>query len=68
MNTARIVLFLALSSFATAADLTPQLGSLGEKLLEETFTSTELPKGWASNTGTLALPTRTMPGYCLASR
>ncbi|MCF7786716.1 MAG: hypothetical protein K9N47_11380 [Prosthecobacter sp.] len=53
MNPARTFLFLAISSFVAAADLTPQLGTLGDKLLEETFTGTELPKGWASNTGTL---------------
>lgn len=53
MNPARIVLFLAISSFTIAADLTPQLGTLGDKLLEETFMGAEVPKGWASNTGTL---------------
>ncbi len=53
MNPSRIFLFLAFSGFAAAADLAPQLGTLGDKLLEESFAGTELPKGWASNTGTL---------------
>ncbi len=53
MKSARLFLFLAIASFAAAADLTPQLGTLGDKLLEETFSGTEVPKGWASNTGTL---------------
>lgn len=53
MNPARTFLFLALSSFATAADLSPQLGTLGDKLLDESFTAPELPKGWNANTGTL---------------
>ena len=53
MNCARTFLFLALSSFAAAADLNPQLGTLGDKLLEETFSGAEVPKGWVANTGTL---------------
>jgi hypothetical protein len=53
MNLEPFFLFLVFCRFVTAADLTPQLGSLGEKLLEESFAGAEVPKGWASNTGTL---------------
>lgn len=53
MNPALIFHFLAISSFVAAAELTPQLGTLGDKLLEESFSGSEVPKGWASNTGTL---------------
>lgn len=53
MKIASLLLFAALSSLAHSADLTPQLGTLGDKLLEETFTAPELPKGWNANTGTL---------------
>lgn len=63
MNPARLLLFLALSSFAAAADLTPQLGTLGDKLLEETFNGSEVPKGWNANTGTL----RVAEGMLLAA-
>jgi hypothetical protein len=62
MKSARIILFLAISSIANALDMTPQLGTLGDKLLEETFTGAEVPKGWASNTGTL----RVVDGALLA--
>jgi hypothetical protein len=60
MNPARTLLFLAIASFATAAELTPQLGTLGDKLLDETFTAPELPKGWVSNTGTLRVSDGTL--------
>lgn len=63
MNPARAFLFLALAGFAAAADLTPQLGTLGDKLHEETFTGSELPQGWVSNTGTL----RVSDGMLLAA-
>ncbi|MFN0080391.1 MAG: hypothetical protein ACKVY0_28315 [Prosthecobacter sp.] len=53
MKSVRVLLFLAAASFASAADVTPQLGTLGEKLLDETFSSTDVPKGWNANTGTL---------------
>lgn len=53
MKFARLFLVLAFASFCNAADLTPQLGTLGEKLLEETFSGSEVPKGWAANTGSL---------------
>jgi hypothetical protein len=33
----------------------PALGTLGEKLLEETFSGSELPKGWNANTGSLRI-------------
>ena len=62
MTTARTFLFLAFSSFAAAADLTPQLGSLGDKLLDETFTGAAVPKGWNASTGTL----RVVDGVLLA--
>jgi hypothetical protein len=55
MKFARLFLFLAASSFVNAADLTPQLGALGEKLLEETFSGSEVPKGWNANTGSLRI-------------
>ncbi|WP_395744903.1 hypothetical protein [Prosthecobacter sp.] len=60
---ARVFLFFALSSFATAADLTPQLGALGDKLLDESFSGSEVPKGWNGNTGTL----RVADGMLLAA-
>ncbi|MHB1080929.1 MAG: hypothetical protein ACYC67_16115 [Prosthecobacter sp.] len=63
MKSARTFLFLALSSFGAAADLTPQLGTLGDKLLEETFSGTEVPKGWVANTGTV----RVADGVLLAA-
>ncbi len=63
MKSARSFLFLALSSFAAGADLTPQLGALGDKLLEETFSGAEVPKGWVANTGTL----RVADGVLLAA-
>lgn len=63
MKFARLLLFLALSGIADAADLSPQLGTLGDKLLEETFSSPELPKGWNANTGTL----RVVDGALLAA-
>jgi len=47
------LIFFVAASIVSAADLTPTLGTLGEKLLEETFTAPELPKGWSANTGTL---------------
>ncbi len=49
----RLLLLIAATSIANAADLTPTLGTLGDKLLEETFSGSELPKGWNANTGTL---------------
>jgi len=48
------------ASLASAADLTPQLGTLGEKLLEESFAGSELPKGWNANTGTLRVADGTL--------
>lgn len=54
MNPSRFVLLLAAATtLGQAVDLTPTLGTLGEKLLEETFSGTELSKGWNANTGTL---------------
>lgn len=53
MKPACLLLFLALSSLAPAADLAPQLGTLGDKLMEETFSGAEVPKGWHNNTGSL---------------
>lgn len=53
MKLASLLLATALSSLAHSADLTPQLGTLGQKLLEETFTAPDLPKGWHANTGSL---------------
>lgn len=63
MNLTRYSLILATFSFTHAADLTPQLGALGDKLLEETFGGSEVPKGWAPNTGTL----RVADGMLLAA-
>ncbi|MDB6003175.1 MAG: hypothetical protein JWR15_162, partial [Prosthecobacter sp.] len=60
MNTARLILFLAVSGFATGADLTPQLGTLGDTLVEETFTGAEVPKGWNASTGTLRVAEGTL--------
>jgi hypothetical protein len=47
--------FLALASITSADDLTPELGTLGEKLLDETFSTPEVPKGWNANTGSLSI-------------
>jgi hypothetical protein len=55
MKITRLFLHLAVTSFVSAADLTPQLGTLGEKLLEETFSGSEVPKGWNANTGSLRI-------------
>jgi hypothetical protein len=55
MKITRLFLLLAVTSFATAADLTPLLGTLGETLLEETFSAPEVPKGWNANTGSLRI-------------
>lgn len=33
--------------------LKPQMGKFGEQLLDETFSGSELPKGWSANTGSL---------------
>jgi hypothetical protein len=62
MKLTHLFLLLAVTSFVSAADLTPQLGTLGEKLLEETFSGSEVPKGWAANTGSL----RVLGGVLLA--
>ena len=53
MKLTHLFLLLTVTSFVSAADLTPQLGTLGEKLLEETFSGSKVPKGWAANTGSL---------------
>lgn len=55
--------FLAVASIAYAADLTPTLGTLGGKLLDEIFSGPEVPKGWNANTGTL----RVKDGVLLAA-
>lgn len=47
-----LCLIIAVSS-VSAADVTPQLGTLGAPLLTETFSGPELPKGWNVNTGSL---------------
>lgn len=63
MKLPRFFFLLAASSIANAADLTPTLGTLGDKLLEETFSGSEVPKGWNANTGTL----RVADGVLLAA-
>lgn len=63
MKLSHLFLLLAAFDIATADDLTPQLGTLGEKLLEETFSGSELPKGWNANTGSL----RVSDGVLLAA-
>ena len=55
MNPAHLLLLVVAASVVNAADLTPQLGTLGEKLLEETFSAPEVPKGWNANTGSLRI-------------
>lgn len=55
MKSVRLLLFLAAASLINAADLTPQLGTLGEKLLDETFAGAEVPEGWVANTGSLRM-------------
>ncbi len=60
MKLACLLFVTALTSLAHAADLTPQLGTLGDKLLEETFTAPELPKGWNANTGSLRVSDGTL--------
>ncbi len=47
-----LALSLVFTLSAAAADLKPQLGTLGEKLLDETFSGSEVPKGWTKNVGT----------------
>jgi len=63
MNLVRIFIVLVIFSIVAAADLAPQLGILGDPILDETFAGTEPPKGWASNTGTL----RVADGVLLAA-
>lgn len=63
MKSASLLFFLVASSFASAAELTPQLGIFGEKLIEETFSGSEVPKGWNVSTGTL----RVSDGVLLAA-
>jgi len=63
MKLARLFFFLAAAGIAHAADLTPQLGTLCDKLLDEAFSGSELPKGWNANTGTL----RVKDGVLLAA-
>lgn len=58
-----LLLTLALTLNAAAADLQPQLGKLGDKLLDETFSGSDVPKGWNKNTGTL----RVADGVLLAA-
>jgi hypothetical protein len=58
-----LVLSLAFTLSATASDLKPQLGVLGGKLLDESFSGSELPKGWNKNSGTL----RVSDGLLLAA-
>jgi hypothetical protein len=41
--------------FTHAADLAPQLGTKGKVLLDEKFAGPAVPKGWAVNTGALAI-------------
>jgi len=55
MKLACLLFVTAFSSLAQAADLTPQLGTLGDKLLGETFSNSEVPKGWNANTGSLRI-------------
>lgn len=56
MKVSPFVLVLALGfSTARAVDLAPQLGTKGKLLLEEKFEGSSVPKGWAVNTGTLAV-------------
>ncbi len=55
-----LLLLLAATNIAAAADLIPQLGTLGEKLLEESFAGPDLPKGWNANTGTLRVSDGTL--------
>jgi hypothetical protein len=62
MKITHLFLLLAVTSFATAADLTPHLGTLGETLLEETFSAPEVPKGWNANTGSLRIVDGTLRG------
>ena len=55
MKFAHLVAFFAVIRFVSAADLTPQLGTLGDNLLEETFSGSDVPKGWVANTGSLRI-------------
>jgi hypothetical protein len=63
MKLACLLLATAFSSLTHAADLTPQLGTLGDKLLDETFSGVEVPKGWNASTGML----RVSDGMLLAA-
>lgn len=53
MKTVCLFLLLSWVSCGHASDLTPQLGTLGDPCLEETFNGVQVPKGWNANTGTL---------------
>ncbi|MCB1278026.1 hypothetical protein [Prosthecobacter sp.] len=63
MKLSRLFLLLAVTTITNAADLTPTLGTLGDKLLDETFSGSEVPNGWNANTGTL----RVADGVLLAA-
>ena len=56
IRTVATFLILAfISKMVLAADLEPILGKKGKSLLEEKFDGKDVPKGWAKNTGTIAV-------------
>lgn len=58
-----LLVAFAVTFSAAAADLKPHLGTLGEKLLDESFSEPSVPKGWNVNTGSL----RVADGVLLAA-
>jgi hypothetical protein len=63
MKTTLLALSLAFTLSAAAADLPPQLGAFGAKVLDETFSGAGVPKDWNASTGTL----RVVDGALLAA-
>lgn len=60
MKSASLLFLLIASCIVSAADVAPQLGTLGDSLLAETFSGSELPKGWNVNTGSLRVADGTL--------
>jgi hypothetical protein len=48
-----VLSLLTIAPVVRAGELKPQLGTFGETLLDESFSGSEVPKGWNANTGSL---------------